>query len=412
MSLPGHRPRAGLLQLEDLAAVDRERLDLDQDLVRPGLGRPRRRRSDQRAWPADGNEGFHVSQQTGAPAVQQRSGWLTTSGCLRRLGAWISISRRSGRSSRPPRTCTSAGRPGGSSSPSRRCRSGSPGWSATRRRLVQPAGPVRPAHRGRAPVPRPGPADPGRSRSRGRGGPGPGTAAADRRVGAPLRPDAHGRAGRRGEPGLARRSATAGIFPPWRRRCRAARSTSASAASTTPGQGQDRLASRLVRLEPVDAILGADHPMAGAGRAPPRRAAGERAVDPGPPGQARLPAALRRPLRHPPSRRRQPRPGPPDQQRPDRPGASRCCPPTPRYPRARGPLGPLVDPTPLYAWSLIWRRPDRHPARRTLLPAVRRDRARAAVAGVRAGRDWLPAHDQAELRRALGVPTAPGHAEQ
>jgi hypothetical protein len=60
---------------------------------------------------------------------------------------------------------------------------------------------------------------------------------------------------------------------------------------------------------------------------------------------------------------------------------------------------PLTGPTPLYAWSLIWLGQDRHPLLRTLL-------RRFAEAGLRrrwleydAARDWLPAHDQAELQR-------------
>jgi hypothetical protein len=66
--LAGPRPRARLFQLEDLTAVDRERLDLDQGLARPGLGQAGIGEADQRVRPAGGNEGFHVSQQTGAHA--------------------------------------------------------------------------------------------------------------------------------------------------------------------------------------------------------------------------------------------------------------------------------------------------------------------------------------------------------
>jgi hypothetical protein len=57
---------------------------------------------------------------------------------------------------------------------------------------------------------------------------------------------------------------------------------------------------------------------------------------------------------------------------------------------------PLVDPTPLYAWSLIWRRDDHHP----LLPEL----AEAFAAAGRGSRwldyrpsaDWLPDPDRAQ----------------
>jgi DNA-binding transcriptional LysR family regulator len=60
---------------------------------------------------------------------------------------------------------------------------------------------------------------------------------------------------------------------------------------------------------------------------------------------------------------------------------------------------PLNDPTPLYAWSLIWLSQDRHPMLRTLLRRFAETGLRRRWLEYDAARDWLPAHDQGELRR-------------
>jgi hypothetical protein len=61
---------------------------------------------------------------------------------------------------------------------------------------------------------------------------------------------------------------------------------------------------------------------------------------------------------------------------------------------------PLVSPTPLYAWSLMWRTADPHPGIEQLV-RVRRSRRSAAVAGVSTGaRLGLPAGDAAEVSNA------------
>jgi hypothetical protein len=73
---------------------------------------------------------------------------------------------------------------------------------------------------------------------------------------------------------------------------------------------------------------------------------------------------------------------------------------------------PLADPTPLYAWSLIWLTQDRHPLLRTLLRQFAETGLRRRWLEYDAARDWLPAYDQAELRRALTVPAASSHAGQ
>lgn len=66
--LAGPRPRAGMFQLEDLAAVDRERFYLHQRLARLGLGRAGFGEGDQRRRPAGGNEDFHVITKPGLTA--------------------------------------------------------------------------------------------------------------------------------------------------------------------------------------------------------------------------------------------------------------------------------------------------------------------------------------------------------
>jgi len=63
----------------------------------------------------------------GGPAVQQLRGAVTTTGCGT-VVAWISNSRRSGRSRRCSTTGTSGGRRRRCTSPSRRSQSASPGW--------------------------------------------------------------------------------------------------------------------------------------------------------------------------------------------------------------------------------------------------------------------------------------------
>jgi len=60
---------------------------------------------------------------------------------------------------------------------------------------------------------------------------------------------------------------------------------------------------------------------------------------------------------------------------------------------------PLASPTPLYAWSLIWLSQDRHPLLRTLLRGFAETGLRRRWLEYDAARDWLPAHDQAELQR-------------
>ena len=69
---------------------------------------------------------------------------------------------------------------------------------------------------------------------------------------------------------------------------------------------------------------------------------------------------------------------------------------------------PLAGPTPLYAWSLIWLSQDRHPLLRTLLRRFAETGLRRRWLEYDAARDWLPAHDRAELRRLEHMTAHPG----
>ena len=57
---------------------------------------------------------------------------------------------------------------------------------------------------------------------------------------------------------------------------------------------------------------------------------------------------------------------------------------------------PLVDPTPLYAWSLLWRSADAHPATEALLRTFAETGRANRWLEYRPGRDWLPDTDAAE----------------
>ena len=61
---------------------------------------------------------------------------------------------------------------------------------------------------------------------------------------------------------------------------------------------------------------------------------------------------------------------------------------------------PLVSPTPLYAWSLMWRTEDPHPGVEPLVRAFGEVGGRRRWLEYRPGRDWLPAGDAAEVSNA------------
>ncbi|WP_405498419.1 hypothetical protein [Streptomyces sp. NBC_00096] len=62
--------------------------------------------------------------------------------------------------------------------------------------------------------------------------------------------------------------------------------------------------------------------------------------------------------------------------------------PLPRIPGIRS--VPLVDPTPLYAWSLLWRGEGGHPRLDALVGAFAEESARSRWLEYDPSRDWLP----------------------
>jgi DNA-binding transcriptional LysR family regulator len=65
---------------------------------------------------------------------------------------------------------------------------------------------------------------------------------------------------------------------------------------------------------------------------------------------------------------------------------------------------PLCDPTPLYTWSLIWRSQDQHPMLGVLLQRFAETGNRQRWLEYDPARDWLPHHDHAELTRLSYTP--------
>jgi len=57
----------------------------------------------------------------------------------------------------------------------------------------------------------------------------------------------------------------------------------------------------------------------------------------------------------------------------------------------------LVEPTPLYAWSLVWRDADAHPGVETLLRAFAEVGSRSRWLEYRPGQDWLPDPDREDF---------------
>ncbi|MGW2255459.1 LysR family transcriptional regulator [Kitasatospora sp. NPDC001660] len=173
------------------------------------------------------------------------------------------------------------------------------------------------------------------------------------------------------------------------------------------------LTHRLVRLEPVDVLLSADHPLAGRAVLRPADLRG---------GVLRYPAAVDRLdflTRFADRFGIEERAGstnlglehfveqvrvapdcfslvPADVPLPDRPGVRTV---------------PLVEPTPLYAWSLLWRTEggagggagtsagaaDRHPRLQPLLRAFAEEARRSRWLEYDPARDWLPGPDEAAL---------------
>ncbi|WP_033215726.1 LysR family transcriptional regulator [Kitasatospora phosalacinea] len=158
-------------------------------------------------------------------------------------------------------------------------------------------------------------------------------------------------------------------------------------------------AHRLVRLEPVDVVLPAAHPLARADRLRPADLAALRLVLPADParldflarfgerfGVPLLPGEANLGLAHLLERVR------------DLPDGCTLLPA--ELPLAAPPglaVRPLVDPVPLYAWSLVWHRERPHPAVPALLRAfAERGRDRRWLE-YRPDRDWLPGADARDL---------------
>ncbi|MFE2151823.1 LysR family transcriptional regulator [Streptomyces lavendulae] len=152
------------------------------------------------------------------------------------------------------------------------------------------------------------------------------------------------------------------------------------------------LTHRLVRLEPVDAVLGADHPLAAEPELRPEQLRGSVLWTPG--------ALDRLDFLHRFARRfgvaehaEGPNLGPDHflsglRGDPRRFTLMPADVPLPRTPGIRS--VPLVRPTPLYAWSLLWRAADPHPGLPALLAGLAEEAGRSRWLEYDPARDWLP----------------------
>lgn len=165
----------------------------------------------------------------------------------------------------------------------------------------------------------------------------------------------------------------------------------------------EALAHRLVRLEPVDVILGPEHPLAGADALRPAQLRG---------GRLLLPAALERleflqrfAERFEVDGTLLPEPNLGAEhllaQLRDSPDGFALLPADVPLPEGTAAAGlravPLVGPTPLYAWSLSWPRRAAHPAVATLLRGFAEVGRRNRWLEYGPERDWLPEAERAEL---------------
>ncbi|MFF5372402.1 LysR family transcriptional regulator [Streptomyces sp. NPDC013187] len=152
------------------------------------------------------------------------------------------------------------------------------------------------------------------------------------------------------------------------------------------------LAHRLVRLEPVDAVLSADHPLAAEPALRPQQLGGSVLWAPGaldrldflhrfahrfgiPTTTTTLNLGLAHFLAEVVDDPRRFSLLPADVPLPDVPGLRSV---------------PLVDPTPLYAWSLLWRTGSGHPGLDTLTTAFATQAGRNRWLEYDPARDWLP----------------------
>ncbi|POX56727.1 LysR family transcriptional regulator [Streptomyces sp. Ru71] len=159
------------------------------------------------------------------------------------------------------------------------------------------------------------------------------------------------------------------------------------------------LAQRLVRLEPVDAVVSTSHPLAGA---PALRPADLRDSVLWCPAELNRLDFLRRfaDAFRIPRRQDGPNLGLDHLSRRIRtePDAFTLFPadaPLPDHPALRS--IPLVEPTPLYAWSLAWHEPSRHPLLDTLLQGFTEAARTRRWLDYTPRRDWLPDTDHPKL---------------
>ncbi|CAL9531490.1 LysR family transcriptional regulator [Streptomyces sp. enrichment culture] len=161
------------------------------------------------------------------------------------------------------------------------------------------------------------------------------------------------------------------------------------------GPAEPALSHRVVRLEPVDAVVSAAHPLAGADRLRPADLRGSTLRCPAEPGRLDFLArfADRFGIAH---RTGGPNLGPAPFLAAvrDDPACFSLLPAdaVPDTAAARGlRFIPLADPVPLYAWSLVWRAaPDGAPRLRPLLDAFARTGRARRWLEYDPDRDWLP----------------------
>ncbi|RAG87485.1 LysR family transcriptional regulator [Streptacidiphilus pinicola] len=167
------------------------------------------------------------------------------------------------------------------------------------------------------------------------------------------------------------------------------------------GAPEHALAHRLVRLEPVDAVLRADHPLARAGQVRPDQLASLRLVLPAAAGRLDFLARFAEQF------------GVPllegganlgldhllDRVRTTGDGFVLLPSELPLDPGPELTVLPVVDPTPLYAWSLVWHRDRPDPGVPALLRAFAETGGPRRWLEYRPGRDWLPEADRVQTER-------------
>ncbi|WP_324607612.1 LysR family transcriptional regulator [Streptomyces sp. NRRL WC-3742] len=167
----------------------------------------------------------------------------------------------------------------------------------------------------------------------------------------------------------------------------------------TFGESLDEgLAHRLVRLEPVDAVIASDHPLAAEPELRPARLSALRLILPAAAGRLDflgrfaeqfdvpvLPGEANLGLDH-----------LLDQVRTTPDGFTLLPSELPLAPGRGLTVVPLTDPTPLYAWSLVWRRDRPDPAVPALLHAFATTGRTRRWLEYDPARDWLPEADATE----------------